>query len=52
MALEIEKTTKELEVLACDNCDVILPDILPKWLWNGDRNTFINGVRISNRNKS
>jgi len=44
--LEVEKTTKELELFVAQLNDVVLPESMPKWLWGGDRSVVVPGVQL------
>jgi len=43
---EIERTTREIEKFALEMSDVIITDRIPKWLWEGKRNTYIPGIKM------
>lgn len=43
---EVEKTTKELEKFATEIANVVMPDSIPRWLWEGDRGAVVSGVKL------
>eukprot|EP01038_Epipyxis_sp_PR26KG_P009302 gene9302-12533_t len=39
---EIEKVTKDLEKFVQDTSNIILPETIPRWLWEGDKSVYLN----------
>lgn len=44
--IEIERTSKDLEKFALELVDVMVPERIPRWLWSGNRNSTIPGVKL------
>jgi hypothetical protein len=45
-SLEIERTSRDLEKFALEFGDIIVTDKIPRWLWGGNRNTVVIGIKL------
>ena len=44
--IEVEKIVREVENFASELSEVVVPERIPNWLWSGNRNMKLSGVKL------